>query len=77
VASLQSRLVSLIDDDNIPTWLRRSANTDTLVATAGKDHTARLWDGRTGAQLAVLDGHEGEVRGVIFSPDDTKLLTFS
>ena len=32
------------------------------VVTASWDKTARLWDGKTGAPLATLAGHEGDVQ---------------
>jgi WD40 repeat protein len=45
-----------------------------VVATAGEDGTARLFDARTGALLHVLP-HEKSVTGVDFSPDGTLLIT--
>jgi WD40 repeat protein len=33
----------------------------TRIVTASVDKTARRWDARTGAQLAVLSGHGGIV----------------
>ncbi len=35
-----------------------------LLASAGGDHTVRVWDAVTGEQRAVLEGHQGWVRGV-------------
>jgi len=49
----------------------------TLLATASRDHTARLWDTRTGAAFAVLKGHEGPVNAIVFSPDGLQLATAS
>jgi len=46
-----------------------------LLATAGNDGTARLWDATTGEQLLVLAGHAGGVASVAFDPDGTRLLT--
>jgi hypothetical protein len=45
----------------------------TLLATASKDGTVRLWNARTGKPVASLGGHEGDVHGVAFSAD-SKLL---
>ncbi len=45
------------------------------VVTAGLDATARLWDGRTGAQTAVLEGHQSAVMAAEFSPDGSRVLT--
>ena len=40
-----------------------------MLATAGYDHTVRLWDPATGRQLKSLSGHNDWVSGVAFSPD--------
>lgn len=42
-----------------------------------KDHTARVWDVATGAELKKLVGHAGMVSAVAFSPDGRRLLTGS
>jgi WD40 repeat protein/tRNA A-37 threonylcarbamoyl transferase component Bud32 len=44
-----------------------------LLATAGFDHSVKLWDFRTGKELLTLRGHATEVLAVAFSPDG-KLL---
>lgn len=43
----------------------------------GDDSTVRVWDAERGHQLAVLRGHEGPVRGVVWSPDGRLLATSS
>ncbi len=48
-----------------------------LLATAGWDGTARLWDPATGGHLRTLTGHDGPVAGVAFSPDGRLLATAS
>ncbi|MBA4068002.1 MAG: serine/threonine protein kinase, partial [Isosphaera sp.] len=45
------------------------------VATAGGDHTARVWDARSGAELLVLKGHSGDVHSAGWGPDGTKVVT--
>jgi WD40 repeat protein len=45
------------------------------IATASTDHAARIWDSRTGAMLAILEGHQDEVWHVAFSPDGTRVAT--
>ena len=43
----------------------------TRIVTASQDKTARIWDARTGVQLAVLSGHGGIVYSAAYSPDGT------
>jgi WD40 repeat protein/serine/threonine protein kinase len=49
----------------------------TRVVTASRDHTARVWDARTGAQLGVLSGHTDIVYCAAYSPDGTRVVTAS
>jgi WD40 repeat protein len=49
----------------------------TLIVTASADHMARVWDARTGAILAVLRGHKGDVNAAAFSPDGARIVTAS
>ena len=46
-----------------------------LVATAGDDHTARVWDATSGQELLSLPGNGDVVGGVAFSPDGSGLAT--
>ena len=46
-----------------------------LLASAGGDHTVRLWDVGAHRQLAVLTGHSSGVRTVAWSPDGTTLAS--
>jgi WD40 repeat protein len=60
---------------------RLSFNADgTLLASAGVDHTAKLWvvasDG-TLTERQTFSDHTGSVHGLAFSPDDTILATAS
>jgi WD40 repeat protein len=48
-----------------------------LVATAGGDGTARLWEVPTGRMRFTLRGHEALVSRVAFSPDNRLLATVS
>ncbi len=48
-----------------------------LVATGGQDRTVRLWDGRTGKQVARLEGHTGQVLDVAFDPTGKLLASAS
>ncbi len=47
----------------------------TLVATACRDGTARLWDAGTGLAIGPPLEHRGAVHGVAFSPDGRRLAT--
>ncbi len=46
-----------------------------LLATAGEDRTARLWDTATHKERAVLKGHTDGVVSVAFSPDGAVLAS--
>jgi WD40 repeat protein/serine/threonine protein kinase len=46
-----------------------------LLATAGQDHTVRLWDPATGWTRALLSGHNADVNWATFSPDGGTLAT--
>ncbi|GAB3864339.1 hypothetical protein GCM10029963_74590 [Micromonospora andamanensis] len=48
-----------------------------LVATASRDGTARLWDATTGTVAAVLRGHTDMVEAVAFCPDSVHVATAS
>lgn len=47
------------------------------VATAGGDGTVRIWDVRTGAEVAALVGSQGRVLRLAFSPDGERVATAS
>jgi WD40 repeat protein/serine/threonine protein kinase len=49
----------------------------TQVVTGSYDHTARIWDSRTGEQLIVLSGHTNYVNFAAFSPGGTDIVTAS
>lgn len=48
-----------------------------LVATAGTDGRALLWDAQTGRGLMALEGHTGAVLAVAFGPRENELVTAS
>jgi hypothetical protein len=51
----------------------------TLVATAGADHTVRLWNPRTGEQVEILNGHRDRVNTlcVVTCDDNAQLASGS
>jgi WD40 repeat protein len=48
-----------------------------LLASAGQDHTIRLWDPTTLKRLSILPRHTDEVNCVAFSPDGKMLASAS
>jgi WD40 repeat protein len=48
-----------------------------IVATGHGDDTLRLWSAKTGRQLKVIRGHQGDVDAVAFSPDGKFIATGS
>ena len=45
--------------------LKQCPTDEYMLASASKDNTARLWNLKTGAQVAVLSGHEGHLDDVV------------
>lgn len=49
----------------------------TRIVSASRDKSIRLWDARTGLQLAILLGHDDRVISAAFSPDGTRIVSAS
>jgi WD40 repeat protein len=47
------------------------------VVTGSSDHTARIWDAKTGASLAVLESHTDSIEIAAWSPDGLRIVTAS
>ncbi|RAZ78420.1 hypothetical protein DPM35_07560 [Mesorhizobium atlanticum] len=45
------------------------------IVTASYDKTAAVWDISSGAETAILKGHDGAVERAEFSPDGSRILT--
>jgi WD40 repeat protein len=48
-----------------------------LLATASKDATVRLWRANTGQAILTLHGHTGQVHSLAFSRDGSRLASAS
>jgi WD40 repeat protein len=49
----------------------------TRLTSAAEDKKVRIWDTQTNTQIAVLEGHTGQVWSAVFSPDGSTILTAS
>jgi WD40 repeat protein len=47
------------------------------VVTASYDRTARIWDGTSGKEIALLRGHDDWVKSAVFSADGSRIVTAS
>lgn len=48
-----------------------------MLATAGTDNTAQLWETETGKSLQVLRGHTNAINSIAFNYDGSRLITAS
>ena len=46
-----------------------------LLASASADHTVKVWNAATGAELRTFRGHKQVVRGLAFSPDGGRIAS--
>jgi hypothetical protein len=72
-----SELWRIYDESLHPTTAAFSPGGDTVVVALKENNTAALLDAATGGKIGVFEGHSGEVTGVAFSPDGTRVLTGS
>jgi WD40 repeat protein len=58
-------------------WSAAFSPDGTRVVTASSDHTARIWDARTGRPLGKPMRHEDRVGSATFNPDGSQVITAS
>ena len=46
-----------------------------IIATAGFDHTIRLWDATTGKEIRTLARHDDKLQAIAWSPDGRRLAS--
>ncbi len=86
LASGEYRMVKLwVREPNLPQFTLGAEPATALavspdgktIATAGKDHIIRLWDGASGHALKELACHTDTVQALRFSPDNKRLASAS
>src|SRR5258708_5202509 len=70
-----TRVLPVLPEDLVGSAAFDASGTRVLIGYDGG--TARLWDAETGAELTVLQGHQGQVDSVAFNPSGTRVLTTS
>ena len=58
-------------------WSANFSPDGTKIVAGAIDGSVRIWDVRTGEQLAVMRGHEASLRSAIFNADGSRILTAS
>jgi WD40 repeat protein len=74
--SRESPVGAVLRGHTNPTWTAAFSPDSRLVVTASDDWTARVWDTRSGNELAVLE-HDSWVGDARFSPDGRRIVTAS
>ena len=77
--TIEKRETDAIDgSDASLTWIQAPGHVGkTIFARAIADETARVWDARSGTCVRTLDGHNGLVSALAFSPSGAQLATGS
>jgi WD40 repeat protein len=76
-STFNSRLLSVLRGHDGEVIALEISPDGRYVLTASNDKTARLWDLRTGAEIAIFQGHTDTVWSASFSRDGTRIVTAS
>src|SRR5262249_20226155 len=69
----QVTLGAVKDEDFLNEVSALAFSSDGRTLAVAVDRVVRLWDVGTGSLVARLEGHEGKVKCLAFSPDGTRL----
>jgi WD40 repeat protein len=58
-------------------WSANFSPDGTKIVAGAVDGSVRIWDVRSGKQLAIMRGHEASLRSAIFNADGSRILTAS
>ncbi|KEZ41880.1 hypothetical protein SAPIO_CDS6697 [Scedosporium apiospermum] len=76
IKSLQA-LISVLEGHSSPVDAIAFSPDCSILASASRDRTIRLWDTKTGEEKQILKGHSDWVDTVAFSPDGSILVSAS
>jgi WD40 repeat protein/DNA-binding SARP family transcriptional activator len=74
-AVLASRLRLTLRGHTSDVWDVAFSPDGAQLATASWDGTAKIWDAKTGDELATLQDHQKALQDIAYSPDGSKLAT--
>jgi WD40 repeat protein len=58
-------------------WNEQEDSSQSRIASAGRDKTIRIWDGRNGREILKISENDQAIAAVAFSPDGRQLLSAS
>jgi WD40 repeat protein len=69
--------LSFVGNTTSKVWAVACSPDGSKIVSALANGLVRVWDSRTGAELATLVGHTDRVKSVVFSPDGAQLVSGS